>query len=509
MNSTRIPALLLLLLMTGFAGDACLAVEGAAAGGKSQSTLRPENTPLMQAIKAGDLKDVRKLIKDGADVNVRMFNGYTPLHMAAENDRPKIARELIKKGADVNAEMAEAGFTPLYIAAERGYMDVIKELLRGKAKVGFQPAAAAVSAGRNEVVETLLAHGASIDGKGPKGITLLHVAAQSGQIEMAEWLIAHGAQVNSKDQMGNTPLSIAAGNVKMENMLRAHGAKGEAVLDFNTAMGLAGRAFAQNKFHEAVAKYELASQALKPDSKDYGRNRLMVLYGLTLSYLANKERDKGRAAAVDYIASYDPKYGVSTMNLAEMHKIMAGLEFEAKNYKNAERHYEKIIDITARNTGPGAPLLIQEISNLGMVYMYAEDFKAAEGTFRRALSVYEKNPNPQRDTRISLELQVGHMLRRQHKYDQARKMYTKIRTELSKVDRTAPEDNMLNGVLFNLAMVARETGDYHEAVELYEAVRRSMEEGGATGDPRYAAILKEIEEVKRQIPEPGKGSKPK
>jgi len=508
MNSTRISALLFLLLMIGF-GAACLAAEGEAAVGKGPSTLRPENTPLMQAIKAGDLKEVRKLIKDGADVNMKMFNGYTPLHMAAENDQPKIARELIGKGADVDVEMAGARLTPLYIAAERGYMDVIKELLRGKARVGFFPVAVAVSAGRNEVVETLLANGASINDEGPNGTTLLHVAAQADQVEMAEWLIAHGAKVNSKDQKGNTPLSIAAGNTKMENTLQAHGAEGPLVLDFDTAMGLAGRAFEEKKFREAVAKYELASQALKPDSRDYGRNRLMVLYGLTVSYLANNESDKGRGTAANYIASYDPKYGVSAMNLAEMHKILAGLEFDAKNYKNAEQHYEKIIDITAKNTGPGAPLLVQEISNLGMVYMYAEDFKAAEGTFRRALTVYEKNPNPQRDTRMSLELQVGHMLRRQRKYDQARKMYTKIRTELMKMDRTAPEDNMLNGVLFNLAMVARETGHYKEAVELYETVRRSMEQGGETADPRYAAILKEIDEVKRQVAAQDQGSKPK
>jgi ankyrin repeat protein len=59
-------------------------------------------TPLHQAVKAGKLSEVQRLIQAGADVNAKNPNGWTPLHMAVEEGLIEITLELRKAGADPN-----------------------------------------------------------------------------------------------------------------------------------------------------------------------------------------------------------------------------------------------------------------------------------------------------------------------------------------------------------------------------------------------------------------------
>lgn len=73
-----------------------------------------EGERLHFAAQDGDFDEVRRLVSDGADVNVFDSLGKTPLHYAVEREWLEIAQYLIEQGADVNARHESSiGNTPL------------------------------------------------------------------------------------------------------------------------------------------------------------------------------------------------------------------------------------------------------------------------------------------------------------------------------------------------------------------------------------------------------------
>ncbi len=72
-----------------------------------------------------------------------------------------------------------------------------------------------------EIVELLLANGASVQTKGPWGMTALHWAAWRGYTERTEQLLKHYAQVEVTDDFGRTPLLVAHAEAA-ERLLAAH-----------------------------------------------------------------------------------------------------------------------------------------------------------------------------------------------------------------------------------------------------------------------------------------------
>lgn len=78
--------------------------------------------------------DVRRLLREGVDPNVRVGDEKTALMIAAENGATEAARILIQRGADVNAK-DETGRTALQIARENHQKTIIALLeKRTKAK---------------------------------------------------------------------------------------------------------------------------------------------------------------------------------------------------------------------------------------------------------------------------------------------------------------------------------------------------------------------------------------
>jgi len=77
---------------------------------------------------------VRELVAQGADVNAKDRDGYTPLTWAAGYGRLDIAQFLIEKDADVN-DNGRDGWTPLMSAVTKGNFPVAKLLIEKGADV--------------------------------------------------------------------------------------------------------------------------------------------------------------------------------------------------------------------------------------------------------------------------------------------------------------------------------------------------------------------------------------
>jgi len=168
------------------------------------------NTPLHGA----SHRDVAAvLIAKGADVNAKNRFGTTPLHNAASEGRMGVGELLIEKGADVNAKN-KWDLTCLDIATNQGHTGIAQLLRKHGATTSVDKSAAsfdqAVSEGDIELVKSLLAKGADVNGRGRRGLTILHIAASHGHKVLVELLITKGADVNATGPGGGTALHGAS-----------------------------------------------------------------------------------------------------------------------------------------------------------------------------------------------------------------------------------------------------------------------------------------------------------
>ncbi len=86
---------------------------------------------------ANDLETLKRLLNEGADVNVQDHEGRRALHQASSNKNVEMAQLLIKRQADVNAPDLY-GFVPLHFAAQEYAIDLAKLFLKNGASVDAQ-----------------------------------------------------------------------------------------------------------------------------------------------------------------------------------------------------------------------------------------------------------------------------------------------------------------------------------------------------------------------------------
>ena len=61
-------------------------------------------TLLLEAAEENNIQEVKTLIQNGAEIDARNCNNYTPLHFAAINGSEEMVAFLVENGAEVNAK---------------------------------------------------------------------------------------------------------------------------------------------------------------------------------------------------------------------------------------------------------------------------------------------------------------------------------------------------------------------------------------------------------------------
>jgi len=191
------------------------------------------NDNLLKALIDDDLTKVKKMINDGADVNMKDSHNQTVLSYASS---PDIVKALIENGADVNAN--SGGTTPLKSASTLGRLDVVRELLDKGADIDIrdneygQTALIAASIFDHlDIARELIGEGADMEIGDYSGKTALMWASDQGNILVVEELIRQGVNINRKNTSGNTALDFASGggdkpgNPDIIKILKAAGAE--------------------------------------------------------------------------------------------------------------------------------------------------------------------------------------------------------------------------------------------------------------------------------------------
>lgn len=204
---------------------------------------------VVDAAKDQDWPQVRALLNQHADPNLRSEDGSTALLWAAHWNEPEVASLLVGAGADANAAN-DFRATPLSEACTNGSASLVVLLLKAGAHpntriaTGETPLMTCSRSGSAEAVSALIAAGAGVDAREPaqhqtalmwaaaehhsavlrrlieagadlrartkNGFTALHFAAREGDIETARVLLAAGVDVNVRTEPDPTEARVGA-----------------------------------------------------------------------------------------------------------------------------------------------------------------------------------------------------------------------------------------------------------------------------------------------------------
>jgi ankyrin repeat protein len=154
-----------------------------------------DTTPLHLAASYMNRKNVRILIVNVTNINMRNDQGQTALHKASRRGAPGVIRIILNYDADVDAQ-DNGGSTPLHLAI-------------------FD----APSLYAEQAIGVLLEHGANINLRNHEGQTTLHKASRRSNIGIMRLILMRGPDVNALDNNGSTPLHLAISGPAVELLL--------------------------------------------------------------------------------------------------------------------------------------------------------------------------------------------------------------------------------------------------------------------------------------------------
>jgi ankyrin repeat protein len=149
---------------------------------------------LFTAIENNNSAVVMRLIKNGANINVRNHEGDTPLIAAVLDGNIPLTQILLQYGAQANTQEEENGDTALHLAS--------------------------FNRGDPHLAELLIRYGANIEARNNEGDTPLISAVLQQNVPFVEVLLQHGADMYAKNAEGRSPFDYA--NKEISDLLQLY-----------------------------------------------------------------------------------------------------------------------------------------------------------------------------------------------------------------------------------------------------------------------------------------------
>ncbi|MEI2312437.1 ankyrin repeat domain-containing protein [Bacillus nitratireducens] len=155
------------------------------------------NKAIRNAIKIGDINEVKQLIGNDKEILNTMTTFGTWLHVAVKKGHLEMVEYLINKGIDIDARGGTFDASALSLAAGAGHLEIVKYLIEAGAELDVSlakrnPLFGAIYGGHKEVAEFLVEKGIDISirytGENIKNMDAYEYAREFGQTEIAEYL---------------------------------------------------------------------------------------------------------------------------------------------------------------------------------------------------------------------------------------------------------------------------------------------------------------------------------
>ncbi len=192
---------------------------------------------LLEAASNGDAAAVKRLLADGAKVDVAGAKGVTPLIAASYRNRVDAAKVLLEAGAAVDHKDATQ-LNALLIASSDGFVELLALVRRHGADLEARDAEdntaliRAADRTQDTILRELLQTGISRNHVNRIGMTALHGALINGLggdrlYESVRLLIENGADPNIADANGDTALALAQrrGLADIVHLIEANGGR--------------------------------------------------------------------------------------------------------------------------------------------------------------------------------------------------------------------------------------------------------------------------------------------
>ena len=296
---------------------------------------------LFEAVEAGDITELQRLIDAGADVNAMDYYGDTVLRLASKNGNVDCVKALIAAGANLNMQDM-SGKTILMIAAENQDFALMSLIIDAGADLylsgnvpdlPYHNKSVLTYAARESdvnVIRCLLEAGMEIEARDAEGETALMSAYSSlsgNRDEVLCYLIDAGADVNARDSVGWSCYnwSASSANDKKMKQLKEYGAVEDdlsRVLDAAAKLDIDGlRSILSAKLDASCNK-----QAL-------GKKLGHLVYS---SFWRDSDKDEfaSRVSMVQLLldAGADPNFSEGAALYAAEEKIRGGREGGAPEY---------------------------------------------------------------------------------------------------------------------------------------------------------------------------------